>query len=171
MRTLAQPAPQPGGRLLERICPVEPLFIVPRSLAGGCPTHPGSRNVTERCSLSPPSHGKAPSGSPPYPLRPDVSRKDALWRGACRSHRLLSLTLMERQYQDTDILNLRHSLDARKGTPHLSRIVEIVEFHIIRGAAEPVACWRGVAAGSYIRPSHRRLLASVPCSLCPLAPR
>ena len=171
MRTLAQPAPQSGGRLLERICPVEPLFIVPRSLAGGCHTHPGSRNVTERCSLSPPSHGKAPSGSPPYPLRPDVSRKDALWRGVCRSHRLLSLTLMERQYQDTDILNLRHSLDARKGTPHLSRIVEIVEFHIIRGAAEPVACWRGVAAGSHIYPSHRCLLASVLRSLRPLAPR
>ena len=28
--------PQPGGGLLERICPVGPLFIVPRRLAGGC---------------------------------------------------------------------------------------------------------------------------------------
>ena len=50
---------------------------------------------------------------------------------------------MERQHQDTDILNLRHSLhslDARKDTPYLSEIVEIVESHIIRGVAEPVAC-------------------------------
>ena len=257
LRTLAQPAPQAGGWLLERICPVEPLSIVPRSLAGGCPAHPGRRNVTERRILrrrphgkahfgaghsrksalcvgdamerrtlfvgphakahsacgQPPrvrlsvrvcsqsalfrrmrlfspgqmsrcltqkrtlrrrSHGKAHSGSPPYLLWPDVSRKDALWRGVCRSHRLLHLTLMERQHQDTDILNLRHSLhslDARKDTPYLSEIVEIVEFHIIRGAAEPVACWRGVAAGSHIYPSHRCLLASVLRSLRPLAPR
>ena len=34
--------PQPGGGLLERICPVGPLFIVPRRLAGGLrPTPPG----------------------------------------------------------------------------------------------------------------------------------
>ena len=45
------PPPQPGGRLLERICPVEPSFIVPRSLAGGCsPRLPGG-DVTERRSL------------------------------------------------------------------------------------------------------------------------
>ena len=41
--------PQAGGGLLERICPVEVFSIVPRSLAGGCPTPPpGRRNVTEK---------------------------------------------------------------------------------------------------------------------------
>ena len=40
--------PQPGGGLLERICPVGPLSIVPRRLAGGCaPRLPGG-NVTEK---------------------------------------------------------------------------------------------------------------------------
>lgn len=157
----------PRVRLSVRVCSQSALFRRMRLFSPG----QMSRCLTQKRTLSPTSHGKAPSGSPPYPLRPDVSRKDALWRGVCRSHRLLSLTLMERQHQDTDILNLRHSLDARKGTPHLSRIVEIVEFHIIRGAAEPVACWRGVAAGSHIYPSHRCLLASVLRSLRPLAPR
>ncbi len=47
LRAPAQPAPQPGGGLLERICPVEPFSIVPRSLAGGCaPRLPGG-DVTE----------------------------------------------------------------------------------------------------------------------------
>ena len=35
LRTLAQTPRQPGGGLPERICPVEPFSIVPRSLAGG----------------------------------------------------------------------------------------------------------------------------------------
>jgi len=48
LRTLAQPAPQAGGRLPERICPVEPFSKVPRSLAGGYPTPPGRHSVTER---------------------------------------------------------------------------------------------------------------------------
>ena len=40
--------PQPGGGLLERICPVGPLSIVPRRLAGGLvPRLPGG-NVTEK---------------------------------------------------------------------------------------------------------------------------
>ena len=39
-----RPAAWRGG-LLERICPVGPLPIVPRSLAGGCPTPPGRRDV------------------------------------------------------------------------------------------------------------------------------
>ena len=46
-RALAQPPPQPGGGLLERICPVGPLFIVPRSLAGGGASH-ASRAATSR---------------------------------------------------------------------------------------------------------------------------
>ena len=51
LRALAQPPPQPGGGLLERICPVGPLFIVPRRLAGGLrSTPPGRRR-----------HGKAHS--------------------------------------------------------------------------------------------------------------
>ena len=33
---LGETAPQAGGRLSGRVCPVEPLLIVPRSLAGGC---------------------------------------------------------------------------------------------------------------------------------------
>ena len=54
--------PQPGGGLLERICPVEPLFIVPRRLAGGSrPAPPGRRR-----------DGKAHSGRL-------GSRKSALW--------------------------------------------------------------------------------------------
>ena len=57
LRTLAQTAPQAGGGLLERICPVEPFSIVPRRLAGGCSTPPGRRNVTERRSLRDPHHG------------------------------------------------------------------------------------------------------------------
>ena len=40
LQALAQPPPQPGGGLLERICPVGPLFIVPRRLAGGCAPRP-----------------------------------------------------------------------------------------------------------------------------------
>ena len=48
LRAPAQPAPQAGGGLLERICPVEPFPIVPRSLAGGCSTLPGCRDVTEK---------------------------------------------------------------------------------------------------------------------------
>ena len=51
LRTLAQPPPQPGGGLLERVCPVEQLSIVPRSLAGGLvPRLPGG-DVTEKRSL------------------------------------------------------------------------------------------------------------------------
>ena len=52
LRVPAQPAPQAGGGLLERVCPVGPFSIVPRSLAGGCPTPPGRRDVTERRILS-----------------------------------------------------------------------------------------------------------------------
>lgn len=33
---LGETAPQAGGRFPGRICPVEPLLIVPRRLAGGC---------------------------------------------------------------------------------------------------------------------------------------
>ncbi len=72
---LAQPAPQHGGRLLGRVCPVGPFSIVPRILAGGCLAPPSGRrrdgkahsacwasrkgavctqHLTERRSLSPP---------------------------------------------------------------------------------------------------------------------
>ena len=47
----AQPAPQPGGRLPGRICPVGPLSIVPRVLAGGCLAPPPGDDVTERRTL------------------------------------------------------------------------------------------------------------------------
>jgi len=73
LRVLAQPAPQAGGWLLERICPVEPLSIVPRSLAGGCPTPPGRRSVTEKRILRRRPHGKAHS-------EPAASRKSTFWR-------------------------------------------------------------------------------------------
>ena len=55
------PAAWRGG-LLERICPVETFSIVPRSLAGGCPTPPGRRDVTEKRILASGRHGKAHSG-------------------------------------------------------------------------------------------------------------
>ena len=45
------PPPQAGGGLLERVCPVEQLSIVPRRLAGGLvPRLPGG-DVTEKRSL------------------------------------------------------------------------------------------------------------------------
>ena len=47
----AQPAPQPGGRLPGRVCPVGPLSIVPRILAGGCLAPPPGGDVTERRTL------------------------------------------------------------------------------------------------------------------------
>ena len=48
LRTPAQTPRQAGGGLPERVCPVEPFSIVPRSLAGGLvPRLPGG-DVTER---------------------------------------------------------------------------------------------------------------------------
>ena len=47
----ATPPPQPGGGLLERVCPVEAFSIVPRRLAGGCAPRPPGGDVTERRSL------------------------------------------------------------------------------------------------------------------------
>ena len=81
----------PRVRLSVRVCSQSALFRRMRLFSPG----QMSRCLTQKRTLSPPPHGKAHSGSPPYPLRPDVSRKDALWRGVCRSHRLLSLTLMD----------------------------------------------------------------------------
>ena len=46
--------PQPGGGLLERICPVGPFSIVPRRLAGGLVPHLPGGDVTERRTLRPP---------------------------------------------------------------------------------------------------------------------
>ena len=90
LRTLAQPAPQAGGWLLERICPVEPLSIVPRSLAGGCPTPPGRRSVTEKRILCRRSHGKAHFGA-------GHSRKSALCVGDAMEGALCPLALTERR--------------------------------------------------------------------------
>lgn len=81
----------PRVRFSVRVCSQSALFCRMRLFSPG----QMSRCLTQKRTLSPSSHGKAHSGSPPYPLRPDVSRKDALWRGVCRSHRLLSLTLMD----------------------------------------------------------------------------
>ena len=82
LRALAQPPPQPGGGLLERICPVGPLFIVPHRLAGGLrSTPPGRRrdgkahsarrrgfrlrlSVRRRARLCPSAR---PHGPPPQP--------------------------------------------------------------------------------------------------------
>ena len=58
---LAQPSPQPGGRLLGRVCPVEPFSIVPRILAGGCLAPPPGGDVTEKRSLYVGPHGKVQS--------------------------------------------------------------------------------------------------------------
>ena len=68
-------APQAGGGLPERICPVEPLSIVPRSLAGGLP----------HTSRAPRRHGKAQSArSGNRRVRLSVSRsgQNALFREA-----------------------------------------------------------------------------------------
>ena len=51
LRTLAQPPPQAGGGLLERVCPVEPFSIVPRRLAGGLVPRLSGGDVTEKRSL------------------------------------------------------------------------------------------------------------------------
>ena len=84
LRALAHPPPQPGGGLLERICPVGPLFIVPRRLARGLRSTPpgrqcngkahfarcGSRrlrlSVRRRARLCPSAR---PHGPPPQPRR------------------------------------------------------------------------------------------------------
>ncbi len=52
LRAPVQPAPQAGGGLPERICPVGPFSIVPRRLAGG---------VAPRVSRAPRRDGKAQS--------------------------------------------------------------------------------------------------------------
>ena len=78
LRVLARPPPQPGGGLLERICPVEPLSIVPRRPAGGSrPAPPGRRR-----------NGKAQSarrgGPQAAPFR-EASGRDAPLREAARA--------------------------------------------------------------------------------------
>ena len=90
--------PQPGGGLLERICPVGSLFIVPRSLAGGCAPRLSGGGVTEKRILDGWGHGKAHSGGTPSrksafcatwepqaaPLR-EASDRDAPLREAARA--------------------------------------------------------------------------------------
>ena len=84
LRALAQPPRSLAGGLLERICPVGPLFIVPRRLAGGLrSTPPGRRrdgkahsarrrgfrlrlSVRRRARLCPSAR---PHGPPPQPRR------------------------------------------------------------------------------------------------------
>ena len=54
LRTLAQPPPQAGGGLLERVCPVEAFSIVPRRLAGGLRPAPlGRRRDRKAHSATP----------------------------------------------------------------------------------------------------------------------
>ena len=83
LRALAQPPPQPGGGLLERICPVGPLFIVPRRLAGGYAPRPraatsrkGAFCATRRPQTAPFREASGgmrlsarPRGPPPQPRR------------------------------------------------------------------------------------------------------
>ena len=64
----------PRVRLSVRVCSQSALFRRMRLFSPG----QMSRCLTQKRTLRRRSHGKAPSGSPPYPLRPDVSRKDAL---------------------------------------------------------------------------------------------
>ena len=75
--------PQPGGGLLERICPVGPLFIVPRRLAGGYAPRPraatsrkGAFCATRRPQTAPFREASGgmrlsarPRGPPPQPRR------------------------------------------------------------------------------------------------------
>ena len=88
---LAQPAPQPGGRLLGRVCPVGPLSIVPRILAGGCLAPPPGDDVTERRSLYVGPHEKVHSvltASRKGAVCPRHSRRVRLSVRSCRQNAL-----------------------------------------------------------------------------------
>ena len=72
-------APQAGGRLLERICPVEAFFIVPRSVAGGFPAggrlphtswRPGGCPALPGLPAGPAITGKTASTPPASPAQP-----------------------------------------------------------------------------------------------------
>ena len=85
-------APQAGGRLLERICPVEAFFIVPRSVAGGfpadellshaswradgCPALPGlpaGPAITSETASTPPASPAQPYAWMRVPERPAMA--------------------------------------------------------------------------------------------------
>ena len=68
----AQPPPHSGGRLPGRVCPVGPLSIVPRILAGGCLAPPSGRR----------RDGKVQSAR-------WASRKGAFWTGDVTEKRIL----------------------------------------------------------------------------------
>ena len=88
---LAQPAPQPGGRLPGRVCPVGPLSIVPRILAGGCLAPPPGDDVTERRSLYVGPHEKVHSvltASRKGAVCPRHSRRVRLSVRSCRQNAL-----------------------------------------------------------------------------------
>ena len=61
-------APQAGGRLLERICPVEAFFIVPRSVAGGFPADELLPHASWQAGGCPPR--LLPDGCPALPGLP-----------------------------------------------------------------------------------------------------
>ena len=67
----AQPPPHSGGRLPGRVCPVGPLSIVPRILAGGCLAPPSGRR----------RDGKVQSAR-------WASRKGAFWTGDVTEKRI-----------------------------------------------------------------------------------
>ena len=67
-------APQAGGRLLERICPVEAIFIVPRSVAGGFPADELLSRASWRADGCPPR--LLPDGRLPSVARPTSRASD-----------------------------------------------------------------------------------------------
>ena len=112
LRALAQPAPQPGGRFPERICPVEPFSIVPRSLAGGCPTPPGRRDVTEKRILASGRHGKAHSGrglSRKGALYDPRTNQTAVFGEALEQNALFGLAAIEGRVQSVPFREVRRS--------------------------------------------------------------
>ena len=143
LRTLAQPAPQAGGWLLERVCPVEAFSIVPRSLAGGCPTPPGRRDVTEKRILLPVPHGKAHSA-------PGASRKSAFClRRLTEKRSLACLGITHRAFprllkpQNVSFRNSR--LDCRRHDDAPRHHLDIVSKLTRRGRRGDA--WHGVARG------------------------
>ena len=80
-----------AGGLLGRVCPVGPLSIVPRILAGGCLAHPPGDDVTEKRTLHVGPHGKAHSvrwASRKGALCPRHSRRVRLSVRSCRQNAL-----------------------------------------------------------------------------------
>ena len=98
--------------MLERICPVEAFSIVPRSLAGGCPTPPGHRDVTEKRILASGRHGKAHSGrglSRKGAFYDPRTNQTAVFGEALEQNALFGLAAIEGRVQSAPFREVRRS--------------------------------------------------------------